>query len=250
MDISVLEQGEAANRGSGGDGVDSPSNTDLIPLLIWLDEVQRDDAREFMMDPAYRLWAEYEKVGGDSYVLRILDEKQRKGLLRIAPRIAYHERDGVTVPTALAERALPWKLVLAVTLTDREKISIVNATDPDWLRHEEDLAAESVSVEHLLDAWLRGFVARHDAPGPQPGDLQYHQAPAQLGGELAGATNVGKGTNGRTAWEDGRRRYEFDSQHNTVEVYQLSNGTWLHEATLDGTVTKTAGGEGRRWGKP
>lgn len=248
MDISVLEQGGAANIGAGGDGVDAPTLAELASMLTWLDAFHRDKARAFAMDSGYRLWTEYEKVGGDNYVVRILNDKLSRQEVHTRV-VTYHVRDGVTVPEAFAERSFPWRLVLAVTLTDREQISVVNATDPDWLRQEKALADESVTVEHLLDAWLRDYVARQDAPGPEPGDLQYHQAPAQLSGELAEATNVGKGSNGRTAWEDTRRRYEFDSQHNTVEVYQLSNGTWLHEAALDGTVTMTTGGEGRRWGK-
>ena len=249
MDISVLDQGDVAKIGAGGDGVDAPTLAELASMLTWLDEFHRDEARAFAMDSGYRLWAEYVKVGEDNYVVRILNEKLSRQEVHTRD-VTYHDRDGVTVPEAFAARAFPWRLVLAVTLTDRTEISVVNATDPDWIRHEQDLANESVTVEHLLDGWLRGFVQRQDAPGPEPGDLQYHQAPAQLSGELADAVNVGKGTNGRTAWEDGRRRYEFDSQHNRVEVYQLSNGTWLHEAELDGTVTKTTGGEGRRWGKP
>jgi len=116
-------------------------------------------------------------------------------------------------------------------------------------RREAGLANESVSVEHLLDAWLCGYVARKGAPGPQPGDLQYHSPPEQLSGELADATKVGRGTNQRMAWEKDGRRYEFDSQENALEVYQLSNGKWLHEAHFDGTARKTTGDKSRRWGK-
>jgi len=248
IDISVLEQGGVAKIGAGGDGVDAPTLVDLASLLTWLDEFHRDKARAFAMDSGYRLWTEYMKVGDDNYVVRILNDKLSRQEVHTRV-VSYHRRDGVTVPDAFAQRALPWKLVLAVTLTDRGKISVVNASDPDWVRDEQALANESVIVEHLLDAWLRGYVARKDAPGPEPGDLQYHQAPAQLSGDLADATKVGPGTNQRMAWEKDGRRYEFDSQENALEVYQLSNGKWLHEAHFDGTARKTTGDKSRRWGK-
>ena len=249
MDISVLDQGGAARIGAGGDGVDAPTLADLAAMLNWLDAFHRDTARAFAMDSGYRLWTEYVKVGEDNYVVRILNEKLSRQEVHTRD-VTYHDRDGVTVPEAFAARAFPWRLVLAVTLTDRTEISVVNATDPDWIRHEQALADESVNVEHLLDGWLRGYVARKDAPGPQPGDLQYYSPPEQLSGELADATKVGRGTNQRMAWEKDGRRYEFDSQENALEVYQLSNGRWLHEAHFDGTVRKTTGDKSRRWGKP
>lgn len=248
LDISVLEQGGAAKIGAGGDGLDAPTLAQLASMLEWLDAFHRDTARAFAMDSGYRLWGEYEKVGGDNYVVRILNDKLSRQEVHTRV-VTYHARDGVTVPEAFAERSFPWRLVLAVTLTDREQISVVNATDPNWLLHEEALAGQSVTVEHLLDPWLRDHVARQDTPGPEPGDHQYHTAPQQLSGELADATNVGRGTNQRMAWEKNGRRYEFDSQESALEVYQLSNGNWLHEAHLDGTVKKTTGDKSRRWGK-
>ncbi len=249
MDISVLEQGGGAKLGTGGDGIDAPTLAELAAMLTWLDAFHRDKARAFAMDSGYRLWTEYEKVGDDNYVVRILNDKLSRQEVHQGD-VTYHGRDGVTVPAPFAGRTLSWRLVLAVTLTDRETISVVNATDPDWLRHEAALTAQSVSVEHLLDGWLRGYVARQDAPGPQPGDLQYHPPPQQLSGELADATNVGRGTNQRMAWEKDGRRYEFDSQENALKVYQLSNGKWLYEAHFDGTVRKTTGDKSRRWGRP
>jgi len=249
LDITVLEQGDAARIGNVGDGANAPPLDHLASMLDWLVAFHQDRTLKFAMDSGYLLWREYARLGDDNYVIRLLTDKLNRQEVDVrAP--AYHGRDGVTVPAPFTQRSLTWRLVLAVTLADRHDTTVVNATDPHWVRHETDLAAESVSVVHLLEDWLRGYVEHLDTPPPQPGDLRYYVPPRQLSGRLADADSVGRGINSRMAWEKEGRRYEFDSRHNTVEVYRLSDRTWLHEAELDGTVTKTTGGEGRRCGKP
>lgn len=49
---------------------------------------------------------------------------------------------------------------VAVALADPATISIVNATDSDWIEIEDALNAAGVVMEHLLEPWLRAQVAR------------------------------------------------------------------------------------------
>lgn len=68
--------------------------------------------------------------------------------------------------------------------------------------------------------------------------------------KVAEARKVGSGRNGRMAWEDEQFRYEFDRQHGTLEKYALGTGRWICEVDCEGKMTKSTGGENRRWGRP
>lgn len=245
LDLSVLEH---SATDSGGDGVNAPTVSELASVIIWLDGFHQDAEHFVALDNGFKLWQEYHAFGENNYALRVLMDKIDRNQVHSC-EVRYHDRQVVVVPTAFAAQGAAWKLALAVAITDRGVVSVVNATDTNWVRHEAELTREGVRVEQLLQEWLQAHVQLMDAPPPQPGDHRYHIPPDRLNGVLESASCVGVGSNGRKAWEMGGRRYEFDRQHNTLEVYEIASARWIHECSLDGTVTKESGGEGRRWGR-
>lgn len=238
IDQSVLE----TSSPPPGTGVPDPDDIDRV--LDWFEAFRGDDTRNLALDEGFALWATYEALGATNHGLLLLREKVDQGRYRRVP--VQQSVDGdVLVGDGWRHLDPHRRRVFGVSQYRPAEISVVNATHEGW--HASRVpAACNVLIDQLLPAWLDARIRAQ-----QPADTQraYHQPPPRLQGELAAAECVGVGTNHRMAWEDANRRYEFDRQHNTLEVYSLGTGKWLHEARLDGSVLKTTGGEGRQWGK-
>jgi len=227
-----------------------PADTNEVPpeeiarALDWLDGFRGENGRKLALDQGFALWGHYLVVGEASHGLLVLQDKLDRDSYRLVP-----VRESVGGEPMVADEWMYLdphrKRLLAVAQHRPAEISVVNGTHEAW--HASRLPANvgELRIDHVLENWLN---ARFPA-APPPTQGAYHAPPEQLEGVLAAAVRVGAGSNNRMAWEDNSRRYEFDRQHNTVEVYALGTGVWIHEARLDGTILNTTGGEGRSWGK-
>lgn len=233
----------------------SAGPSDALPLseyqqvLNWLDCLQRSDNDGLALDAGFALWPDYAAFGEDNYGLRVLVEKvntaelvmvrqRRKGTQAGEPMV-----DGEWGHLDMHRR---WLAAVAQAAPPTLSVSVANATHEGWHSSRCPSARpKGPTVRQVLESWLDAKLRAKQPATPGV----YVPAPALLRGVLAAATPVGIGVNGRRAWEDASHRYEWNYQHGTVEVYRLSSGEWVHEATSDGTVTKTKGGKGRVWGK-
>ena len=225
------------------------SADELQRVLDWLDSFRNAEGERVAIDEGFALWAAYALLGETNYGLLVLQEKLERGALRTTP-----------IPEAVDGRAMitgEWghldehrRRVLLVAQHRPVEITVANATHEDWHASRCPTGTGAVTVHQILGPWLDAQIAAAQAGALDDSVRAYVAPPHQLDGALATAASVGVGINGRKAWEDGNRRYEWDYQHGTVEVYALGSGKWLHEAQTDGTTTKQTGGKGRRWGKP
>lgn len=221
---------------------------ELQKVLVWLDSFLADDACKLAIDSGYAIWETYQQLGENNFGLRILQAKLDKLRVRDvqAPQSV---SGGVTVPAAVRHLDGHRQWLFAIANQRPSEISIANATHEAWHTKPPTRKFEGVQIEQILHDWLHATVTAKQVAENTDRQQAYYIPPDRLDGVLTSAEPVGIGKNGRKAWEDDQRRYEFDRQHNTVEVYALGSGTWLYEARLDGTILKTTGGEGRYWGK-
>ena len=217
-------------------------------IVQWLLAFQNDDHSKVVFDHAEAIFAKYvEQYGDQCFAIWVIVQKKDAALVR-------HERVRQT-PSGDVLLGKHWDHLdtnrrwLAGVAARRPELAVANATHKGWHADTISEECEEVFVEHLLEKWLDAEIEKDAQSAKKDTVAHYHIPPTNLLGELASAKCVGAGINGRRAWEDAQRRYEFDRQHNTVEVYSLATKAWLHEAQLDGTVIKTTGGEGRYWGK-
>lgn len=213
----------------------------------WLDAFHADSQRQLFIDMSSRLWTDYDRLGGENnLVARVLLEKWNKGLVKLvkvtAPAATGTPPNGAHWAHLDEHRAV----LLAVVLNANASVALANATHVGWHPSLLPVGHPHPTIKNVLPQWLDHHVRSLTSPqyaGP------IHAPPARLSGTLAEAMPVGIGKNHRKAWETKTRRYEWDYQHGTVEVYALGTGAWVHEARPDGTVIKTTGGQGRTWGR-
>lgn len=213
----------------------------------WLDAFEADAARFIAIDKGARLWADYDRLGGEQnrVVLVLLDKFQKGHVLPV----------GVPAPaaTGIPPNGAHWAhldehraVLLAVSLKANAIVSLVNATHLDWHPSRLPATHPHPAIDNVLLPWLNDLVNSLTA---LPAAGHYKVPPARLAGELAEAVPVGVGKNHRKAWETPSHRYEWDYQHGTVEEYSMS-GDWQREAKPDGTTTKTTyNGPTRIWGR-
>lgn len=242
VDASVLESCTVSIE-----GVPLPAS-EVDRVLSWLEAFQSDDSRKWAIDKAYAMWTTYEQFGDQNYGWQVLREKYDREFVRTV-RVSQSVSGTVKVPSSLQHHDAHRQWLFAVASQHPADISIANAAHENWHTKPPSRDLAGVQIEQILHAWLHAQVTARQIAENKDSQKHYHQPPKQLQGTLAAARRVGVGTNDRMAWEDDDRRYEFDRQHNTVEVWSLATGKWLHEARLDGTVLKTEGGEGRYWGR-
>jgi hypothetical protein len=240
VDLSVLE----ATDPSGAAGL---GPHELAAIVSWIDGFSSDRNRKLVLDLASVIWSKYYQLGADTYGLLALQRKWDQASVRFEP--VKQTVDGEVIlggDWKHLDEARRW---IAGVAERRADISVANGTYLGWHESKHPPGCDKIYIHHILeerlDAQLEAEALAHNTDSQQ----HYHLPPKSLSGKLAEAKSVGVGTNGRHAWEDSKFRYEFDRQHNTVEVYSLGNGKWVCEASLDGTTTKTDGGKGRSWGK-
>jgi hypothetical protein len=236
--------------------VAAASKTDQLPgeqignIYLWLYEFINDDGKHFALDDAMLLWVQYkDNVEADNFLLRALQNKIDKNCYYFENVSQTVDGKAILGPHwAHLDDHRRWVGGVAVC---RPNIAVVNATHHGWHKSatKNDAACKDIVVKHLIESWLDEDVLAKARTNNSDTDAKYYFPPKNLSGSLIAAKSMGVGTNKRQAWEDTQYRYEFDSQHGTVEVYSLSSGKWQREAQVDGTTTKTTGGEGRRWGK-
>jgi len=222
---------------------DALTGAELGVVQDWLADFAADDAQKLLIDHGYALWSQYEALGGQNAGLLVLQQKISQNAYETTA-VPLHP-DGtprLTATFAVLDADRRW--LAAVATAAHGAAPLVNATCLDW--HPSRIPAGiSFRVVQLLLGWLNANIVLP----PAQQQVHYYAPPAQLQGPLANAGAVGRGFNQRMAWEDAAHRYEFDSRHNSLEVYTLRTGRWRHEARLDGTVLKRTGGEDRRWGR-
>lgn len=242
VDESVLD---ACDRSQGAANLQAK---EIEKVTDWLDAFLSDSERKLAIDEGFSLWSAYKRFDPSNHGLLVLQSKLDKDGLRLVPVPVSNSGD-VSVPLVIDPPLDGYRRWLYSIVSQRPSdLSIANATHEGWHTKPPGTAFAGVEIEHILHSWLHATVTAKQIAANTSTQQAYHIPPARLQGSLAAAVYVGVGTNGRKAWEHGGRRYEFDRQHGTVEVWAIGSGTWLHEARLDGTITKTTGGKGR-WGR-
>lgn len=242
VDASVL-QASSLSQGS----TELPASA-IGKVIVWLDLYLADGTRKLALDAGFAMWTFYEQFGESNYGLLVLQAKIDQQCLRLVP-VSQSVSGAVMLDGDWQHLDEHRRWVLGIVQRHAAEISIANATYEPWHTKPPSRDLAGVKIEQILHEWLHEQVTARQIAENTDSQKQYHLPPKQLQGTLAAARRVGVGTNDRMAWEDDERRYEFDRQHNTVEVWSLATGKWLHEARLDGTVLKTEGGEGRYWGR-
>lgn len=164
IDTNVLLVASAAHPFSPFDDTHVPI-AEQQAVLDWLADFRADAGRRLVLDDLFRIYEEYRhQLTEQDYGLQVIHEKMQA--LRIVA-LAWDEDGHARVPEAFARFDPSDRKLLAAALTDPATISIVNATDSDWLQIEDELAAAGVSVLHVLEAWLRRRVAASLSPPRQ-----------------------------------------------------------------------------------
>ncbi len=222
---------------------------EIEKVADWLDAFLSDSERKLAIDEGFALWSAYERFDASNHGLLVLQSKLDMNGLRLVS-VPLSISGDVSVPLVIEPPLDGYRRWLYSIVSQRSpELSIANATHEGWHTKPPGTAFAGVQIEHILHPWLHSTVTSKQIAANIDTQQAYHIPPERLQGPLATAVYVGVGTNGRKAWEHGNRRYEFDAQHGTVEVWAIGSATWLHEARLDGTITKMIGGEGRRWGR-
>ncbi len=242
VDASVLQACSARHRAAG------LTVWAIEQVSLWLEAYRVDDNRRLAIDEGFAIWAMYEQFDEQNHAWQVLREKLDRQCIHPV-RVPQSVSGDIAVPEVLQHLDEHRCWLFAIASQRPSVISIANATHEHWHTKPPSCEFSSVKIEQILHAWLHAQVTARQVAENADSQKQYNIPPKQLEGTLALARRVGVGTNDRMAWEDNDRRYEFDRQHNTVEVWSLATGKWLHEARLDGSVLKTEGGEGRYWGK-
>jgi hypothetical protein len=138
----------------------SPFADSHVPLkqqqtvFEWLSAFRTDPQHRLVMDDVFRIYQEYRN--------RLSD--QDFGLLAVHDKLQSFRSVALTwdadgeaeVPAALQACDRSDRKFLAAALSDPTTISLVNATDSDWIEIEQEVAAAGVQVVHLIETWLRG----------------------------------------------------------------------------------------------
>ncbi|HPS76756.1 MAG TPA: hypothetical protein PLS53_01220 [Thermoanaerobaculaceae bacterium] len=136
----------------------SPFGDSHVPVIEqravfdWLVAFRSDSGRRIVMDDMFKIYCEYRnKLTDQDYGLQVVIEKLQH------PRFVPLKWNGDTavVPHAFEHFDPPDRKFLAAVLVDPTTISLVNATDSDWLEIEAELGAVGVQVVHVIEGWLR-----------------------------------------------------------------------------------------------
>lgn len=156
VDTNVLLVASAADPHSPFADTHVPP-AEQLTVFEWLVAFRADADRRLVLDNCWKIYCEYRnKLTDQDYGLQVVTEKLQ------GVRSVELQRDGdghAVVPIAFMGFDRSDRQLLACALTDPETISIVNACDSDWLGIEGELTDAGVTVEHIIEDWLR----RHHA---------------------------------------------------------------------------------------
>ena len=152
VDTNVLLVASAADPFSPFGDSDLPADLQGV-VLEWLAELRGDQDRQMVWDSLFRVYDEYRnKLTDQDYGLLVVKEKMATARF---VEVSYGPDGEAVVPEAFARFDRSDKKLLAVALADRGASSLVNATDTDWLSIEDALVDAGVTVEQLIEDWLR-----------------------------------------------------------------------------------------------
>lgn len=157
VDTNVLLVASAAHPHSPFEDTHVPP-PEQRTVFEWLVAFRCDRGRNMVFDLDGGSFTEYRKRLTDQDLgLQVVIQKYQTG------RWVPVERDShghAVVPGTFARFDRSDRQLLACALVDPKTISIVNACDSDWLQIEDELAEAGVTVEHLIEDWLRGSSRR------------------------------------------------------------------------------------------
>lgn len=156
VDTNVLLVASAAHPYSPFDDTHVPVAEQRV-VFDWLARFREDDERRLVLDDDWRIYEEYRhQLTEQDYGLQVVHEKLQ-ACLRAVP-CQWDGGGHAIVPAALQGCDASDRKFVAAALTDPATITIVNATDSDWVHIEDALRAAGVVVEHIVEPWLRGRV--------------------------------------------------------------------------------------------
>lgn len=137
----------------------NPVGTHVPPAQIervlgWVAEFDEDANRPLVLDLDWRIFGEYARdLTDQDYGMQVATRKLRSCHFAA---IAYNGEYAV-VPPELRSLDPSDREFAAVALTDPATISIVNASDTDWIEPDVEAALLSlgIRVDHLIEDWLR-----------------------------------------------------------------------------------------------
>lgn len=157
IDTNVLLVASAAHPSSPFEDSHVPVERQQ-EVFEWLRAFREDGAERVVLDDDFRIYDEYRhKLTDQDYGLQVIHQKMQAFLLR-SVAVSYDVDDHAIVPERFHRFDPSDRKFLAAALRDPATISVVNASDTDWLEIEDELASAGVRVEHLLDAWLRASI--------------------------------------------------------------------------------------------
>lgn len=157
VDTNVLLVASAHDPGSPFDDTHVPFEQREV-VFNWIQGFRQDAERKLVVDEElYVLSNEYRnKLTDQDYGLQVVMEK-----LRDPDFVAVSwEDDAAVVPSDFDGFDRSDRVFLALGYHARERASIVNATDSDWLSIGNTMTVHGVVMEHLLEDWLRAEVLR------------------------------------------------------------------------------------------
>lgn len=159
VDTNVLLVASAAHPYSPFDDTHVPPDEQL-QVLDWLMAFSQDEARRLVLDDLLVIYEEYRhKLNEQDVGLQVIHAKMQS---HRTVALDWDADGHAVVPDALLACDRSDRKFLAAALTDVEGISIVNASDSDWIEIEPQLNEAGVVVDHLIEAWLRDAIAARD----------------------------------------------------------------------------------------
>lgn len=159
VDTNVLLVASAAHPSSPFDDSHVPFEQQL-QVLDWLMTFNDDDSRRLVLDDEGAILSEYRhKLNEQDVGFQVIREKiqgHRRAM------ITMDEAGHAVVPADLQVCDPSDRKFLAAALTDAAGISIVNATDSDWVKIEAALKAAGVVVDNVIESWLRAWMTRRE----------------------------------------------------------------------------------------
>lgn len=129
-------------------------------VFEWLRTLRADPARQMVWDTQWTIYKEYRnRLTDQDYGLQVVREKMTQARF---VDVEFDEAGAAVVPEVFHGFDPSDRKFLAVLLGDPHGSTLVNATDTDWLYVEQELADAGVSVEHVIEDWLRAKCAERD----------------------------------------------------------------------------------------
>ena len=162
VDTNVLLVASALHPASPFDDTHVPIE-EQEAVFEWLAAFRADDERRLVMDAGFAIYDEYRnQLSDQDYGLLAIHDKFDR--LR-SVTLSWDEHGDAVVPKALEVTDRSDRKFVAAALADTAAISIVNATDSDWVAIEAALDAAGISVIHLIESWLRRSIAERQTGG-------------------------------------------------------------------------------------